>query len=199
MFVKGSTVFADISKFVEICKLQLPGTVHAVWNDGGQSSTTASTFDSRGMNSIGAGDSKPINLHEIEQSVKELNDIIEASRRLGLNSEADGTTKTLDEFWRQVRERLDTMKRSLSDSNRQAQEDASSPLVGEDQQQQQPGMDAGGLDMGGGAPMDLAGAGNENGGDFGDFAALSSAQEEGNTSPSGSTAPNPNDQQQQNK
>lgn len=182
--VNGDTVFADITRFLEVCGMSAPGTVHAVWNDGGLSSTAASSFDPRGKNSV--GEDKPINLHVIEQDVNDLNDIIEAARRLGLESEADGTTKTLDEFWREVRERIEGMKRSLSDSTRKAQEDASSPLVGEDEQQQQADAGAEGMDMGGG---DLSGAGNENGGDFGDFAALSSAQEEGNTSPSGSTAP----------
>lgn len=195
--VTGDTVFADISKFLEVCGFSVPGTVHAVWNDG---DSTAAGVNKPGMNSVGSTDPKPITLHDLEQSVKDLNDIIEAARRLGLNPEADGRTRELDELFKQVNDRLEAMKRAASDANRQAQEDASTPLVGEDQaqgQEQQPGMEAGGIDMGGGAPMDLSGAGNENGGDFGDFAALSSAQEEGNVSPSGSTAPDQNKQQQQ--
>ena len=179
--IMGGTVLADISKFVEVCNLHLPGTVHAVWNDGEPVTTPP------GMNSIGAGDTTGAqNLRDLELKLKKLNDAIEAVRTSGGEAEAKGFEAQIDTLIQQVGDRFDTITGSANETIRKFQEDASAPL---DESEQQPVEDQGGAMPGGMEQGGFGMPGGEEGGDFGDFAALSSAQEEGDVSPSGSTAP----------
>lgn len=183
--ISGDTVFADITRFLEVCGMSAPGTVHAVWNDG---ETTAANVTPPGMNSIGAGDTTGAkNLRDLELKLKQLNDAIEAVRKSGGDAEAKGFEAQIDTLIQQVGDRFDTITGSANETIRKFQEDASAPLDESDQQSaEEGGPMADGMSQAG---FDMSGPGNEDGGDFGDFAALSSAQEEGETSPSGSTAP----------
>lgn len=185
--VKGDTVFADITRFLEVCGMSAPGTVHAVWND----ETVSSGTTPPGMNSIGAGDTAGAkNLRDLELKLKQLNDAIEAVRKSGGDAEAKGFEAQIDTLIQQVGDRFDSITGSANETIRKFQEDASAPLDDTDPAAEAEGGEGaegpGGIEQAG---FDMSGAGNEDGGDFGDFAALSSAQEEGDTSPSGSTAP----------
>ena len=184
--VKGDTVFADITRFLEVCGMSAPGTVHAVWNDG--DTTTSSDVTPLGSNSYGAGDAnKTKNMRELESRLKDLLDAIEAVNKAGGGPEAKGFQTQVDELFSQMGDRFQAITAAANDVVRKFQEEGSAPLEESDQQ---PGEEQGGGMPGGAEQAGFGMPGGEEGGeDFGDFAALSSAQEEGETAPSGSTAP----------